>query len=70
MPVNVTHFSTYGVVDSAVAYEERQVTITTNTTNQTDALDAGARYNASPTPPATWILASLVSLLLARSIET
>jgi len=72
--VNVTHFSTYGVVDEAVAYEERQVTIaaiagTTNTTNGT-ALSDAAGYNASPTAPTMLILTSLVSLLLARSIET
>ena len=64
--VIVTHFSTFGIVDKAVAYEQRIVTVAdaTNTTNCSSS-SAGCVLSSSPRPvPSSW-LSPLFATVLA-----
>mmetsp|Transcript_95019 Transcript_95019/g.153267 ORF Transcript_95019/g.153267 Transcript_95019/m.153267 type:complete len:501 (+) Transcript_95019:142-1644(+) len=66
--VSVTHFSTYGVVDSSVAYDERVVMIAnnTNTTEPQELSDAGAMTSCNLLE--TSMLTTLVTLVVGLRV--
>jgi hypothetical protein len=59
--VNITHFSTYGVVDAGVAYDPVTVPLLNSTNNTTDSLsDAASHLNSALS---TCMLAAVTTLL-------
>jgi len=68
---SVTHFSTYGVVDASVAYDERVIMIANNNnTNASDTkeLSAGGAVASSWSWLATSVLATLVTLVVGLRV--